>query len=162
DLLLLDEPTNDLDLGALEVLEESLADFPGAVVLVSHDRELMDRLCTDVVGLDGRGGAATYGSVTQWLVALERVAEVESATASKAAPVTTPKQQTPQAAKPKKLNYKEQQELAGMEEVILAAEQAVSDREGDVEKSATAGHVALAAACEALQVARQAVERLYA
>src|SRR5207302_2926701 len=72
DLLLLDEPTNDLDIPALEVLEDSLADFPGALVLISHDRDLMDRLCTEVVGLDGRGGAAVYGSVGQWLSAYER------------------------------------------------------------------------------------------
>ena len=58
DLLLLDEPTNDLDIPALEVLEDSLEEFTGALVLVSHDRELMDRLCTEVVGLDGRGGSA--------------------------------------------------------------------------------------------------------
>src|SRR5574340_15760 len=45
DVLLLDEPTNDLDIPTLEVLEESLAEFPGALVLVSHDRELLDRLC---------------------------------------------------------------------------------------------------------------------
>src|SRR5262249_5410132 len=74
DLLLLDEPTNDLDIPALEVLEDSLAEFPGALVLVSHDRELLDRLCTEVVGLDGRGGSAPYGSVAQWLAAYERSA----------------------------------------------------------------------------------------
>ena len=80
DLLFLDEPTNDLDIPALEVLEDSLAEFPGALVLVSHDRELMDRLCTEVVGLDGRGGAALYGSVDQWLTAYEgAVAQRESA-----------------------------------------------------------------------------------
>src|SRR5262249_17524585 len=72
DLLLLDEPANDLDIPALEVLEVSLAEFPGALVVVSHDRELMDRLCTGVVGLDGRGGAALYGSVGQWLAAFGR------------------------------------------------------------------------------------------
>src|SRR5207245_1874575 len=72
DLLLLDEPTNDLDIPALEVLEESLAEFPGALVLVSHDRELTDRLCAEIVGLDGLGGAALYGSVDQWLTAYER------------------------------------------------------------------------------------------
>src|SRR5204863_2322835 len=55
DVLLLDEPTNDLDIPALEVLEDSLAEFAGALVLVSHDRDLMDRLCTEVIGLDGRG-----------------------------------------------------------------------------------------------------------
>src|SRR5207249_2209902 len=73
DLLLLDEPANDLDIPALEVLEDSLAEFPGALVLISHDRELLDRLCTAVVGLDGRGGAAGYGSVGQWLAAYERL-----------------------------------------------------------------------------------------
>jgi ATP-binding cassette subfamily F protein uup len=57
DLLLLDEPTNDLDIAAMEVLEDSLEEFAGALVLVSHDRALMDRLCTEVVGLDGRGGS---------------------------------------------------------------------------------------------------------
>ncbi len=78
DLLLLDEPTNDLDIPALEVLEDSLAEFPGALVLVSHDRDLMDRLCTEVVGLDGRGGRQrVYGSVGQWLSAYERAREGE-------------------------------------------------------------------------------------
>src|SRR5262249_7870809 len=67
DVLVPDEPTNDLDIPGLEVLEDSLEEFPGAVVLVSHDRDLMDRLCTVLVGLDGAGGAAIYGSVGQWL-----------------------------------------------------------------------------------------------
>src|SRR5262249_38142022 len=74
DLLLLDEPANDLDIPALEVLEESLAEFPGALVLVSHDRELMGRLCPEFVGLDG-GGAGLYASVGQWLAAYERAAD---------------------------------------------------------------------------------------
>ena len=60
DLLLLDEPTNDLDIPALEALEDNLAEFAGAVVIVSHDRTLMDRLCTEVVGLDGRGARASF------------------------------------------------------------------------------------------------------
>ncbi len=72
DLLLLDEPTNDLDIPALEVLEDTLEEFPGALVVVSHDRDLLDRLCTEVIGLDGRGGSAVYGSVAQWLTAYER------------------------------------------------------------------------------------------
>src|SRR5439155_8972367 len=72
DLLLLDEPTNDLDIPALEVLEDNLAEFAGALVIVSHDRTLMDQLCTEVVGLDGHGGAALYASVDQWLAAYEK------------------------------------------------------------------------------------------
>ena len=99
DLLLLDEPTNDLDIPALEVLEESLAEFPGALVIVSHDRDLMDRLCTEVVGLDGRGGSALYGSVGQWLTAYERsVEEAARPTKPAAAPAGTSPAARPEAA----------------------------------------------------------------
>jgi ATP-binding cassette subfamily F protein uup len=66
DVLLLDEPTNDLDLQTLAVLEESLLDFPGAVVLVSHDRSLLDRVCSLMLGLDGRGGHHVLADSEQW------------------------------------------------------------------------------------------------
>ena len=56
DVLLLDEPTNDLDIPTLEILEDNLLEFPGALVLVTHDRYLLNRVATTVVGLDGRGG----------------------------------------------------------------------------------------------------------
>jgi ATP-binding cassette subfamily F protein uup len=160
DLLLLDEPTNDLDIPALEVLEDSLAEFPGALVLVSHDRELMDRLCTEVVGLDGRGGAALYGSVEQWLTAYERSKE-EAAAAAKPAPTAAPRP-APPPPKAKKLSYREQQEMDGMEAAIMTAEAAVVERQAAVEKSAGTGHVALAEACRALEEAQREVERLYA
>jgi len=68
----------------------------------------------------------------------------------------------PAAPKPRRLSQREQLELAGMEDAILAAEQVVSDREASVQEAATAGHVALAAACQQLEEARQAVERLFA
>ncbi len=57
DLLILDEPTNDLDIPSLEVLEESLSDFPGALLLVTHDRFMLDRVSTELLALDGQGGA---------------------------------------------------------------------------------------------------------
>jgi ATP-binding cassette subfamily F protein uup len=161
DLLLLDEPTNDLDIPALEVLEDSLEEFTGALVLVSHDRELMDRLCTEVVGLDGRGGSAVYASVEQWLAAYECAAEEAAKPAAPPAPRRAAPPPPP-PPKPRKLGYREQQELAGMEGAILAAEQAVTDREADVQQAATAGHVALAEACRALDLAKSEVERLYA
>jgi ATP-binding cassette subfamily F protein uup len=159
DLLLLDEPTNDLDIPALEVLEESLSEFPGALVIVSHDRELMDRLCTEVIGLDGRGAAALYGNVNQWLAACAAVKadprppEIEKAPAAVRAPATQ---------KPRKLSYREQQEWEGMEAAILAAEETVLARTAEVERAATSSHVALADACRALEVAQRTVERLYA
>ena len=66
DLLLLDEPTNDLDIPTLELLEENLMDFPGALVLVTHDRYMLDRVSTFVLGLDGEGGAQVYADYSQW------------------------------------------------------------------------------------------------
>jgi ATP-binding cassette subfamily F protein uup len=155
DLLLLDEPTNDLDIPALEVLEESLSTFPGALVVVSHDRDLLDRLCTEVIGLDDKGNAAPYGSVQQWLTAYELGTTEAARPAPKAAA-------RPAAPKPKKLGYREQKELEGMEAEILAAEESVAARQAEVERSATAGHMALAAACKALEDAQRDVERLYA
>ena len=66
DLLILDEPTNDLDIPTLEVLEESLLEFPGALVLVTHDRYLLDRVSTAILALDGRGGAQLFADTAQW------------------------------------------------------------------------------------------------
>jgi ABC transport system ATP-binding/permease protein len=158
DLLLLDEPTNDLDIPALEVLEDSLAEFPGAIVMVSHDRDLMDRLCTEVIGLDGRGGSASYGSIGQWLAAYER-ATAEATEAAKPAPAAP---RPSPASKARKLSYREQQEWEGMESAILEAEEAEAVRQAEVDRTAPAGHVALAEACRALEEAQRAVEQLYA
>jgi ATP-binding cassette subfamily F protein uup len=158
DVLFLDEPTNDLDIPALEVLEDSLAEFPGAVVLVSHDRELMDRLCTAVVGLDGRGTAAHYGSVGQWLEALARDEAARTKAEAKAPAAAPP----PAAKKARKFSYKEQQEWDGMEAAVTAAEEAVAARQAEVEAAATAGHAAITEACRKLDEAQAAVERLYA
>jgi len=157
DVLLLDEPTNDLDIPALEVLEESLADFPGAVVLVSHDRDLMDRLCTEVVGLDGFGGAALYGSVKQWLTAMEK----QTAELAKPAILKTAGSSA-SVAKAKKLSFKEQKEWDAMEAAILVAEEAVTAHHAEVERAANAGHAVLSEACKKLESAQRAVEKLYA
>jgi len=159
DLLLLDEPTNDLDIPALEVLEDSLGEFPGAVVIVSHDRELLDRLCTTVIGLDGRGGAASYASVGQWLTAYE---SASAAVKPPAAPAASARPAAPAAPKARKLSYKEKQEWDGMEAAIHDAEAAVTARQAAVERAATGGHVALHEACQALEEAQRTVERLYA
>ena len=66
DLLLLDEPTNDLDIQTLEILESSLLEYTGALVLVTHDRFMLDRVSTVVLGLDGKGGAERFGDYAQW------------------------------------------------------------------------------------------------
>ena len=72
-VLLLDEPTNDLDIPTLEVLEESLLDLPGALVLVTHDRYLMDRVADLILGLDGRGGTRQVADLDQWARQVDKV-----------------------------------------------------------------------------------------
>src|SRR5205823_9980013 len=66
DVLLLDEPTNDLDIPTLQILEESLLEFRGSLVLVTHDRYLLDRVSTVVLGLDGNGRAESFADYLQW------------------------------------------------------------------------------------------------
>ena len=66
DILLLDEPTNDLDIPTLEILEESLMEYTGALVLVTHDRYMLDRVSTIVLGLDGIGGMELFADYSQW------------------------------------------------------------------------------------------------
>ena len=114
DILFLDEPTNDLDIQTLEVIEESLQDFTGAVVLISHDRCLMDRVCTQFVGLGIGKEGELFADYSQWEAAVAEQEKAPSELKEKTAP------KSPKAAK--KLSYKEQKELEGMEAAILAAE----------------------------------------
>lgn len=155
DVLLLDEPTNDLDIVSLEVLEESLADFPGALVLVTHDRSLLDRLCTDIVGLDGQGVARMFADYSQWTAAQSDLRSAKSKPAARSTPAATPARE-----KARRLSYQEQREWAEMEARILAAEEAVVARQQEVE-AAGQDHVRLQDSCRALQAAQDAVEKLY-
>ena len=66
DVLLLDEPTNDLDIPTLEILEENLLQYRGALVLITHDRYMLDRLSTVVFGLDGLGQSDRFADYSQW------------------------------------------------------------------------------------------------
>ncbi len=118
DLLLLDEPANDLDIPTLEVLEESLLEFTGAIVMVTHDRYLLDRVSTAVLGLDGQGAAEIFADYWQWL-------QAQSAADKKLAQRGTPAAATPAAAPKKKLSYMEAREWEAMEASILDAESAL-------------------------------------
>jgi len=120
DVLLLDEPTNDLDIPTLEVLEESLTSFPGALVLVTHDRFLLDVVSTTVLGLDGEGNAGLFADSNQWQAWLEEQRSSKASPKS-TAPVGAPP--APVAAAPKKkLSYLEARELASIEQRIHEAE----------------------------------------
>ncbi|MFM8930628.1 MAG: ATP-binding cassette domain-containing protein, partial [Gemmataceae bacterium] len=161
DLLLLDEPTNDLDIPALEVLEETLASFPGALVLVSHDRDLMDRICTEVVGLDCEGGSGNYGSVDQWLTAYEQALEQKEKAQAKASAKSSAAPVKAGSKARKRLSNREQEELDGMEAKLLAAEELLARLHEEVERSANAGHLILAEACRLMDEQQTVVEKLY-
>ncbi len=160
DVLLLDEPTNDLDIPTLEMLEDSLLEFPGAVVCISHDRSLLDRVSTVLLGLDGQGGCEVYADYAQWEAAFEdrRKAEARAAKAEKA-----PREKPRPQANPKKLTYKEQREFDGMEEAIFTAETALEAAKAALEDPAVASDGdELARRLRVFQDAEAAVEGLYA
>ncbi len=123
DVLLLDEPTNDLDIPTLEVLEESLMEFRGALVLVTHDRYLLDRVSTTVLGLDGSGSVGKFADYSQWerwLDERQRVSKSAGKTADRQTAAASPA--TNVTAK-KKLSYLEAREYATLEQRIGEAEE---------------------------------------
>ena len=155
DLLVLDEPTNDLDIVTLEVLEESLIDFPGALVLVSHDRHLVDRVTTEILALDGNGGMQRYADYDQWLAHRRAIGAPK-----RSKPATT--ERTAPRPKAKRLTYLEQREWDGMEEMVLAAESRVAERRSRTEDPSIATDAAaLQERLQALDEAQREVDRLY-
>ncbi|HYI08388.1 MAG TPA: ABC-F family ATP-binding cassette domain-containing protein [Thermoanaerobaculia bacterium] len=154
DLLVMDEPTNDLDIPTLDVLEESLLEFPGALVLVTHDRYLLDRVSTQILSLDGRGGA-------------EYFADLDQALAPREAPVAPPPVRTTgnrqPATKIKRLGYMEQREFDSMEAKVLEAEERLELAKKRAEDPSVAADAnALQERYAELGAAQAEVERLYA
>jgi ATP-binding cassette subfamily F protein uup len=167
DLLLLDEPTNDLDIPTLEVLEESLLEFPGALVLVTHDRYLLDRVSTRILALDGRGGAVACADYDQWEQSRRRAAPAIAAAGSRPLRPTADASGTgtgPDAPvdRPRKLGYREQREWDQMEARILEAETRLeSCHQAMADPAVATDHVAVQERLDALALAQEEVERLY-
>jgi ATP-binding cassette subfamily F protein uup len=160
DLLLLDEPANDLDIPTLETLEESLLEFAGAMVMVTHDRYLLDRVCTAVLGLDGSGGAQIYADYWQWLqsqappAAVPRPAPAQTRAANDAAPAA--------ALAKKKLSYLEAREWESMESRILEAESELEAARADIQSpEVVSDGDRLRAAYARLQACEARVAELY-
>jgi ABC transport system ATP-binding/permease protein len=152
DLLLLDEPTNDLDIPTLEILEESLLEFRGALVLVTHDRYMLDRVSTTVLGLDGRGEAERFADYSQW----------EAWQRQPAQDVAAPAQDKRVPSSKKKLSYMEAREFATIEDRVTAAEEQVARERELVEDPAVATDaVRLQAALLAMEKAQVALDELY-
>jgi ATP-binding cassette subfamily F protein uup len=160
DVLLLDEPTNDLDIPTLEILEESLLEYRGALVLVTHDRYMLDRVSTVVLGLDGLGNAERFADYGQWEIwqrgqlaaakSEESVAEKGRATGAT-------------AGSKKKLNYKESRELETMEERIAEAEKELQGKhELLLDPQIMSDQVKLRELSLELEAAQEAIDTMYA
>jgi ATP-binding cassette subfamily F protein uup len=167
DVLLLDEPTNDLDIPTLEVLEESLLEFPGALVLVTHDRYLLDRVSTRILALDadgtGAGVAVEFADYAQW-ESTERARDEDSRSrAAAGAPPPARGSATRSAVRPRKLAYLEQREWDQMETLILEAEERLATCQRAVQDpGVVSDHEALAGRLASLEEAQSVVDRLYA
>ena len=183
-VIVLDEPTNDLDLPSLRMLEESLADFPGAVLVVSHDRYFLDRICDQIVSFEDGNVFVQPGNYSYYLekrLEREKRAKALMSAPSRALQVVAPKTSPPPAAAPaapqpapkpaaaskptsaRKLSFKEQRELEGIEGVIHTAEARVAELETTLQDPAfysTRAKEAPALAAE-LEAAKAEVARLY-
>ena len=167
DVLLLDEPTNDLDIPTLEILEESLLEYRGALVLVTHDRYMLDRVSTIVLGLDGRGDAERFADYSQWDVWLRAQqakpsADVTAATARKGLASAPPDKNRPGAAT-KKLSHTEGREFASIEKRIAKAEEELLARRAALEDPEISSDAPrLHTAYVEMESAQKTVDELYA
>jgi ATP-binding cassette subfamily F protein uup len=162
DVLLLDEPTNDLDIPTLEILEDNLLEFPGALVLVTHDRYLLNRVASTVLGLDGRGHIGRFADYSQWEAWVEeqetgiREQEAETRDARNA-----PESPTAPAGK-KKLSYLEAREFAAIEQRVEESDARLAAARQRVDDPAIASNAAaLEDALAELERAQEESDALY-
>lgn len=170
DVLVLDEPTNDLDIASLEVLEDSIQEFPGAVILVTHDRAMLADLATQILAFDGRGGVQYFTDYAQW----EEWHQINGSAGGDIGGWA--KKERTQAEKAraadsdgggkggkKKLTYNEQRELAGMEGAIEKAEGEVKRLEAEMGQPAVlADHRRLDELCKKMGELQGKVAAMYA
>jgi ATP-binding cassette subfamily F protein uup len=183
DVLLLDEPTNDLDIPTLEILEESLLEFKGALLLVTHDRYLLDRVSTVVLGLDGRGGAERFADYSQWDAWQRKQTSARGTLPSKGPSKGSTQgpgaggsraeslngrsnvnvQLAAATASKRKLSYQEAREFANIEDSLVQAEVELSERRAALADPQLASDgPRLMETCKQMEEAQQKVERLYA
>jgi ATP-binding cassette subfamily F protein uup len=160
DLLLLDEPTNDLDISTLEILEESLLEFRGALVLVTHDRYLLDRVSTILLGLDGNGNAGQFADYLQWEAWRDELAQARDASKRSVTDVPAPGGTT---STRKRLSYLEAREYETIEGRIAETEAALRQAQSAVDDPAIASDAGrLQLALNDLTSAQAATDALYA
>ncbi len=169
DVLILDEPTNDLDIPTLEILEESLLEFPGALVLVTHDRYLLDRVTNTVLGLDGHGNSGLFADYLQWEAWREEQGRASSQAAAEIAMASSAAAPSPEfpvraatSSARKKLSYIEQREYDGLEARIEEVDARVRAAEQRIEApEVVTDPAALTAALAELEQARAEHDAIY-
>ncbi len=156
DVLLLDEPTNDLDIATLETLEESLLEFPGAVVLITHDRYMLDRLCNGFLALGDPERTEIFAEYAQWEAASLKAKQVQAKAKSETSP------EKPQTPKKTSLSYLEKKEydqiegnIAKLEEEVKALNQLLA------EKEIAENPQRLAEICTTIGLTENRIEQLY-
>jgi ATP-binding cassette subfamily F protein uup len=160
DVLMLDEPTNDLDIPTLEILEESLLEFKGALVLVTHDRYMLDRVSNVVLGLDGRGHARLFADYAQWEEWKEQGTGNREQGLGKTAPAAP---RGGEASGKKKLSYLEQREFDSIEALVDQADARMSAAHDRLEDPAVATDAAaLTAALAEMELAQAEHDAVYA
>ncbi len=169
DVLLLDEPTNDLDIPTLEILEDNLLEFPGALVLVTHDRYLLNRVASTVLGLDGEGHIGKFADYAQWEQWLEEdrtaIRDEGSGIRAKGVGSTKTAEANParETAQRKKLSYLEAREFATIEKRVETSDERLAAARARVEDPAIASDAAgLQAALTELESAQDENDLLYA
>ncbi len=159
DLLLLDEPTNDLDIQTLEILEASLLEYTGALVLVTHDRFMLDRVSTVVLGLDGKGGAERFGDYAQWE---EWARSGGKELPGEEKPMGLPAVGDRSSGGKKKLGYLEAREYAEIEAKVDAAEERLNAARDLLDEPTVATNAdALTAALHEMEKAQEEADALY-
>lgn len=154
DLLLLDEPTNDLDIPTLETLEDGLMDFPGAVVLITHDRCMLDRICNSVLALGNPNDTAIYADYLQW--------EATQTSAKAVSERPKEKKKEPASSPKAKLSYQEKREYDQIEGKIAKLEEEVKQLNELLSDPAIAGEAQrLHELCAAVGLAENQIEQLY-
>jgi ATP-binding cassette subfamily F protein uup len=160
DILLLDEPTNDLDIASLDVLEASLLDFPGALILVTHDRFLLDRVCHRILGFGGTEGVTYYAEYAQWLKDLNQLKKEKDK--SKKISIGPDKINISKPQKKGRLSYLDQREYEQMEDKISILENRIEELQRKMELPAiVSDSVKLGECWQELEITQAEVEKLY-
>lgn len=161
DILLLDEPTNDLDIPTLEILENSLTDFPGAIVLISHDRYMLDQISNIILGLGSKSDNELFADYRQWEQyqiqknEQEKGISKEKIEKKETAPRTTERSRN-------KMTYSEKREWEQMEGKILALEKEIESLQMQIHDPLIANQPdKMQQACQELDLKQQALEKLF-